>query len=98
MKNLDAVMATKKLEDVTKDEKPLVGTSNLIEPTKAEIDLIRGELKKGSTPSEIKKTIRRKKDGAELGFSFGQIKEIEQAMEAKRIELTPKETEPITKE
>ena len=87
MKNLD--FKNKKLDDL-RVEKP-AGGSNLIEPTKKEIDLILAALKGGMSHQEIKKTIRRTEGDAKLGFSFGQIKEIDKARIAKISELTPVE-------
>ncbi len=97
MENLDAVLSTKKLEDLKLTTKEAKG-SNLIEPTKAEIELIVTELLKKTPYSIIKKTIRRAKDGGSYGFSYGQIKEIERGISDKRIELTPKPEllEPVT--
>ena len=97
MENLDTVLSTKKLEDLTLIAKKPSG-SNLIEPTKAEVELIVTELRKGTPYGVIKKTIRRADEGGLYGFSFGQIKEIEQGMKAKVIELTPKPVEETIEE
>jgi len=97
MENLEKVLATKKLEDLTSTVKPTNG-SNLIEPTEAEVELIVTELRKGTPYGEIKKTIRRADNKGSYGFSFGQIKEIEQGMKAKVIELTPKPVEETIEE
>ena len=65
MKNLDTALTGKKLTDLQADK--LVGGSNLVEPTKVEIEAIMSALKAGMSPSEIKKTIRRwEKDGSPL--------------------------------
>lgn len=88
MENLDAALTGKKLEDLTPNEKP-TGGSNLLEPTKAEIESIIAELKKGTPYSVIKKTLRRTVGESKPGFSYGQIKEIEAAWKAKIVELTP---------
>jgi hypothetical protein len=92
MENLESALADKKLADLqtVKTE----SGSNLIEPTKDEIGLILDALKDGKSHSEIKKTIRRTDGTSKLGFSFGQIKEIDEARLAKIVELTPKEVTP----
>uniref|UniRef100_A0A6M3Y6L6 Uncharacterized protein n=1 Tax=viral metagenome TaxID=1070528 RepID=A0A6M3Y6L6_9ZZZZ len=96
MDNLDKAFEGLKLEDVQISLNE--GTSNLIEPTEAEIGLIRQALLDGKDYKEIKKTIRRvEKDGetqvSAKGFSHAQIHEIKLAMEAKVAELSPKEEE-----
>lgn len=87
MENLENVLSTKKLEDL----KPVApkAVSNLIEPTEAEIGLIVDALSAGKEYKEIKKTIRREAEGSAKGFSYGQIKEIDMARQAKIAELTP---------
>ena len=89
MDNLEAAMADKKLADV--ESAPKGGGSNLIEPTKAEIESILTALKDGTSPQDIKKTFRRTVGESKLGFSFAQIKEIDDARLAKVAELTPKQ-------
>lgn len=94
MENLDIVLEDKKLEDLKAvAEQP---KTTLIEPTQEEIEAIIVLLKEGKAYNEIKKTVRRviEKDGKQIsaqGFSYGQIKEIDLAREAKIVELTPKE-------
>lgn len=98
MEQLDAALTGKTLEDL-KVDKPTT-ESNLLEPTKAEIELILTALKDGKSPQEIKKTIRRvEMDGenqkSAKGFSFDQIKQIDKARLAKVFELTPKPVEEV---
>ena len=88
MENLTAVLKDKTLEDIQPVEKT-GSVSNLIEPTEKEIQLIIDALKEGKSHHEIKKSIRREEKGSKLGFSYGQIKEIELAINAKTSELTP---------
>jgi hypothetical protein len=87
MENLDKALEGKTLKDL--EETKAGGGSNLIEPTETEIGLILAALKGGMSHSDIKKTIRRNSNGAKLGFSFDQIKEIDAARLAKIAELTP---------
>lgn len=87
MENLAEALEGKKLEDL-KGTDPTTG-SNLIEPTKEEIESILTALKEGKSYSEIKKTIRRDEDGGKKGFSFGQIKQIDLARKEKIAELIP---------
>lgn len=87
MENLSKALEGKKLEDLQTAD-PTVG-SNLLEPTKAEIETILTALKDGKDYKEIKKTVRRDADGGKKGFSYGQIKEIDLARQAKIVELTP---------
>ncbi len=92
MENLDKALTGKKLEDLV--VAPVAKKSNLIEPTKAEVETIIGLLKEGKNYKEIRMTVRRIEEKGEKqvsakGFSYGQIKEIELAMEAKIVELTP---------
>lgn len=95
MENLTKALEGLKLEDLKKEDSTT--ESNLIEPTEAEIKLIIAELQAGKEYKEIKKTIRREEGISKLGFSYGQIREIDLAREAKIAELTPKE-EPIVEE
>jgi len=90
MENLDKALKSKTLEDLVavKEAKK----SNLIEPTKAEVESILTALKEGKEYKEIKKTVRRKKEGSAQGFSYGQIKEIDMARHAKIAELAPEPT------
>jgi len=90
MKNLASALTGKTLADLTPVQ--VTGSvSNLLEPTKAEIELIMAALKAGKSHKEIKMTIRRDVNGAKPGFSYGQIKQIELAMKVKVTELTPLE-------
>jgi len=98
MKNLSSALKDKTLEDLKPEATGSV--SNLIEPTKGQIETIMGMLKEGKTYSEIKKTVRKitKKDGKQVsaqGFSFAQIKEIDLARKAKIAELTPEPEEEV---
>ncbi len=94
MKNLSAVLTDKTLEDLIPAE-TTGSVSNLLEPTKIEIQKIMDALKAGKSHKEIKQTIRRNACGAKPGFSYGQIKEIELAIQAKVTELTPEPEETI---
>ncbi len=87
MKNLSAALKDKTLEDLSVTDAS--GSSNLIEPTKTEIGKILTALTEGKDYKEIKKTIRRTNGESKLGFSYGQIREIDLAREAKVSELTP---------
>ena len=94
MDNLTAALADKKIEDLKFDIE--YSTSNLIEPTVDEINLILAELANGTSYKEIKGSVRRFiKDGdnqvSAQGFSYSQIKEIDEARKAKVIELEAKE-------
>jgi methionine aminopeptidase len=95
MQNLDAVLLDKKLEELARFAK-VEPTSNLIEPTKAEIEAVIAMLREGREYKEIKKAVRRvmtDKDGGQLsakGFSYGQIREIELGMDARIAELAAK--------
>jgi hypothetical protein len=77
MENLVSALEGKQLGDLRKTS--VVSKSNLIEPTKAEIELILTALAEGKGYKEIKKTIRRVEEGSAKGFSYGQIKEIDTA-------------------
>lgn len=57
MQNLDPALAGKQLADLKKPD--VAKGSNLIEPTKTEIETILTALKDGLSPQEIKKNIRR---------------------------------------
>lgn len=85
MENLSTALEGLELSDLqaTKPAK----TSNLIEPTVEEIRAIITALKDGVSYKDIKKTIRRDVDGAKLGFSYGQLKEIDLGRQAKIAEL-----------
>jgi hypothetical protein len=86
MDNLEAALEGKKLVDIAPVE---TGGSNLIEPTKVEIEAIIAAFKDGKDILEIKKTIRRTEGDASLGFSMDQLREIKTAWEAKIAELSP---------
>jgi len=88
MENLAKCLKDKTLADL-KPTKVTGSVSNLLEPTEAEIELIMDALKEGKPHKEIKKEIRRDVGGSKLGFSYGQIKEIELAINNKISELTP---------
>jgi hypothetical protein len=94
MKNLTTALTGKKLEDlkVVKAEK----VSNLLEPTKKEIESILVALKEGKEYKEIKKEIRRVAEGSAKGFSYGQIKEIDMARLEKIVKLSPKVKEEVS--
>jgi hypothetical protein len=87
MKNLVPVLKDKKLEELVATPKAVV--SNLLEPTKAEIEQILTLLKEGKEYKEIKKTVRRVEGDSKFGFSYGQIKEVELGRLEKIKELTP---------
>jgi hypothetical protein len=87
MKNLAKSLEGKTLADLQPVKK--VPVSNLLEPTEDEINSILVALKEGKSHHEIKKEIRREDKGSKLGFSYGQIKEIELGMKNKIVELTP---------
>jgi len=94
MENLQTVMEAKKLEDLQVAAKSPATTT--LEPTAEEIETILVALKEGKDHRAIKKTVRRviEKDGKQVsaqGFSFEQIKEIDDARKAKIAELMPKE-------
>lgn len=95
MKNLQPALTGKTLTDL---ERVKVSGSNLIEPTKAEIESILAAFKNGDDILKIKKTIRRSKDGASLGFSMDQLRKIDASRRAKINELkNPVEVELLTK-
>jgi|SaaInlLV_10m_DNA_2_1039722.scaffolds.fasta_scaffold122760_1 hypothetical protein len=89
MKELEKALKEKKLEDLKKVKTD--SGSNLLEPTQAEIESILTALKDGKSYKEIKKEVRREVGVGKQGFSYGQIKEIDMAREAKVTELTPKD-------
>lgn len=67
------------------------GKSNLLELTDAEKWQIVELLKEGKGFKHIKKNLRRKVGESNFGFSYGQIKSIENEWQSKIVELTPKE-------
>ena len=98
MENLSKALTGKKLEDLVATK--VAKESNILEPTKAEVEQIIVLLKEGTPYKVIRKTVRRvemsgKDQVSAKGFSYGQIKEIELGMKAKVVELTPK---PVVKE
>jgi hypothetical protein len=94
MDNLSKVIESLKLEDFQVEEKEV---SNPIEPTEDEIKVIVDALNVGKSHLEVKKEVRRVEyDGkgnilSAKGFSFEQIKEIDDARKAKFAELTEAE-------
>lgn len=98
MENLDKALTGKKLEDLQVVEK--TKKSNLLEPTKEEVEQILAALVEGKGYGEIKKEVRRVEMDGETqvsakGFSYGQIKEIDMARQAKIVELSPKVEEVV---
>jgi len=92
MKNLSTALKDKTLEDLNAEQ--VAPVSNLLEPTKGEIESILALLAEGKSYKEVKREVRRfKMKGEEQesaqGFSYGQIKEIDMARLAKVAELTP---------
>ena len=92
MENLSKALTGKKLEDLVATK--VAKESNILEPTKAEVEQIIVLLKEGKPYKEIRKTVRRVEMSGETqvsakGFSYGQIKEIELGMQAKIVELSP---------
>jgi hypothetical protein len=87
MENLAKALEGKKLSDLVKTSKEK--GSNLIEPTKEEIEQILSLLQEGKEYKEIKKTVRRVEGDSKFGFSYGQIKEVELGRLEKIKELTP---------
>lgn len=90
MKNLTSALNDKTLSELEPVEK-VSGKSNLIEPTKVEIMAMIAKMKEGKNDKEVKKEVRRSKDGAQLGFSYAQIKEVRVGWMTKLAELGPVE-------
>ena len=95
MENLETALASKKLEDLQVVQE--TANTTLLEPTKAEIETIIIALKDGISYKDIKTTIRRTVGKGKQGFSYGQIKEIDLARQAKIAEITAPVEEIIKK-
>jgi hypothetical protein len=94
MKNLESALTGKKLTDL---EAVKVVANKELEPTKAEIASILTAFRDGDDILTIKKNIRRSKDGASLGFSMSQLREIDAGRSAKISELKQVQEAIITK-
>lgn len=98
MEYLDEVLADKKIEDL-EPAVPKPAVSNIITPTKAELESIVALMVAGKTDWEIKREFRREvttQSGKSYpGFTPGQLAEVRSAIEAKIAELKAAEKPPV---